>query len=105
MSVTPNADPDIRFLVVRAPASTVESYAYGYTRVIDENPGEGYGPVTIAIVVATFDYGRGVMPTYSATGSRPVCTGPRSAGRGSTRGRSLATWPWAWATSRVRAPV
>lgn len=55
MSVTPNADPDIRFLVVRAEASKVESYAYGYTRVIDENPGEGYGPVTIAIVVSTFD--------------------------------------------------
>jgi hypothetical protein len=55
MSVTPNADPDVRFLVVRAPASTVESYAYGYTRVIDENPGEGYGPVTTAIVLATFD--------------------------------------------------
>lgn len=47
------ADPDVRYLVVTSPRASVENYAYGTTRVITEDPGQGWGPVTVAIVLGT----------------------------------------------------
>lgn len=51
------SDSDVRWIVTNAPRATAEQYAYATMAVVRSDPGQGYGPVTIAVVTGRVGQG------------------------------------------------